>query len=74
MPVTVYTIDVHSIPSTSFGRETFSCREDAEWFIEEIRRQHPEHASALRIEEKELGTGRQTRSRVRSGAELARAT
>lgn len=73
MPVTVYTIDVHSVPSTCFGRETFSCREDAEWFIEQIRRQDSDHASALRIEEKELGTGRQTRSRARSSTELARA-
>jgi len=33
------------------------CREDAERFVEEIRRDDPELAEPLRIEERELKTG-----------------
>ncbi len=50
-----------SLPSTSashpFGQETFSCREDAERFIEEIHCDDPELASYLRIEERQLDAG-----------------
>ena len=37
--------------------ETFIRREDAERFIEEVRRDDPELASYLRIEERELEAG-----------------
>ena len=37
---------------------TFVRREDAERFIEEVRRDDPELASYLRIEERELDAGR----------------
>ena len=51
----VYSVD---LPSTSanypFSRETFDRRDDAEWFIEKLRREDPELGSALRIEEHEL--------------------
>ncbi len=54
----VYSVD---LPSTSsnhlFGRETFNRRDDAERFIEELRRVEPEFASSLRIEEHELEAG-----------------
>jgi hypothetical protein len=53
-PVLVYTIDVHSIPGQPFGRETFSVRADAESFVEQMCGDDPEHASDLRIEEREL--------------------
>jgi hypothetical protein len=69
-PLVVYTIDVRSIPSTPFGRETFSCREDAESFIEELRRDNPGLASDLRIEERELGAGMATRTDLRSSSDL----
>ena len=51
-PVILYSVD---LPATSlnypFGRETFIRREDAERFIEELRRLEPELANSLRIEE-----------------------
>jgi hypothetical protein len=37
--------------------ETFVRREDAEQFIEDVRRDEPELARHLRIEERELETG-----------------
>jgi predicted enzyme related to lactoylglutathione lyase len=40
-----------------FGRDTFSRREDAERFIEELRKVEPEFASSLRSEEHELEAG-----------------
>ncbi len=47
-----------TLPSTSashpFGQETFSRREDAERFIEEVRGDEPELAKSLQIEEREL--------------------
>ena len=53
--VIVYSVDLRSTsPTCPFGRETFSRREDAERFIEEMRREKPELASPLRIEEREL--------------------
>jgi hypothetical protein len=53
----VYTVDVRSIRSQPFGRETFVGREDAERFIEEVHGDDPELANHLRIEERELGGG-----------------
>lgn len=50
----VYTIDVHSVSGQPFARETFSVREDAERFVEEIHRDDPDLASDLRIEKREL--------------------
>ena len=40
-----------------FGRETFIRREDAERFIEEVRREDSRFANFLQIEEHELETG-----------------
>jgi hypothetical protein len=54
-PLIVYSVDVRSIPNHPFGRETFSRREDAERFIEELRKVEPELASHLRIEDHEIG-------------------
>ena len=54
----LYSIDLRSMRgSHPFGRETFARREDAERFIEELRREEPELASALWIEEHELEAG-----------------
>ena len=51
----VYSVDLPSRSSNHpFGRDTFSHREDAERFINELRRAEPELASSLRIEEHEL--------------------
>lgn len=49
----------------------FSCREDAESFIEELRRDNPGLASDLRIEERELGARVPTRTDVPSAANSA---
>ena len=51
--VIVYSVDLRST-NCPFGRETFGRRGDAERFIEEVRREQPELASSLRIEEHEL--------------------
>lgn len=40
-----------------FGQETFTSRDDAEWFIEQVRGDEPEIAAKLRIEEHELEAG-----------------
>ena len=40
-----------------FGRETFTRREEAERFIEELGTEDPELGGALRIEEHELEAG-----------------
>ena len=53
-PMVVYTVDVHSIPGQPFARETFSLREDAERFVEEIRRDNPDLANDLRVEKRGL--------------------
>ena len=54
----VYSVDLRSMSGNHpFGRETFTRREDAERFIEELRREDPELGSALRIEEHELEAG-----------------
>jgi hypothetical protein len=51
----VYSVDFGSTSANyPFGRETFARREDAERFLEELRRDQPELASALWIEEHEL--------------------
>ena len=51
----LYSIDLRAMRgSHPFGRETFARREDAERFIEELRRDEPELASA-RIEERARG-------------------
>ena len=51
----VYTVDLRSaIPAYPFGRETFTVRGDEEQFIEDVRRDDPEAAAKLRIEEHEL--------------------
>jgi hypothetical protein len=56
--LTLYSIDLRSTRgSHPFGRETFGRREDAERFLEELRRDEPELASALWIEEHELEAG-----------------
>jgi hypothetical protein len=53
-----YSIDVRAMNGKHpFGRETFTRREDAERFIDELRRDDPELAGALRIEEHELEAG-----------------
>jgi len=50
-----------TLPSTSvshpFERETFSRRDDAERFIDEVRREEPRLATSLRIDELELKAG-----------------
>jgi hypothetical protein len=52
-----------TLPSTSvshpFSRETFSRRDDAERFIDEVRREEPELGTLLRIEEREREAGGQ---------------
>ena len=56
----VYVIlDERSSPEHPLGDavETFIRREDAERFIDEVRRDEPELASHLRIEERELEAG-----------------
>ncbi len=54
----VYSVDLPARNSNHpFGRDTFSRREDAERFIEELRTEEPEFASTLRIEEHELEAG-----------------
>jgi hypothetical protein len=57
-PLIVYSIHLRSTSANHpFGRETFSRREDAERFIEELRVEEPELARSLRIEEHELDAG-----------------
>jgi hypothetical protein len=56
-PVVLYSIDVHSVPNSPFGRETFASRDDAESFIEELHRENPDLARDLRIEERILDAG-----------------
>ena len=54
----LYSVDLRSMGGNHpFGRETFSRREEAERFIEELRREDSELGSALRIEEHELEAG-----------------
>ena len=54
----VYSVDLRSMGGNHpFGRETFTRREDAERFIEELRREDSELGRALRIEEHELEAG-----------------
>ena len=54
----VYSVDFRLMGGNHpFDRETFTSREDAEQFIEELRGDDPELASALRIEEHELEAG-----------------
>ena len=54
----VYSVDLRSMGGNHpFGRETFTRREEAERFIEELRREDSELGSALRIEEHELEAG-----------------
>lgn len=53
----VYAIDIRSCLDQPFGEATFARREDAERFIEDIRRTDPELAGDLRIEERELDGG-----------------
>ena len=54
----VYSVDFGSTSANyPFGRETFARREDAERFLEELRRDEPELAGALWIEEHELEAG-----------------
>ena len=56
--VIMYSVDLPSRNANHpFGRDTFSRREDAERFIEELRRVEPEFANSLRIEERELEAG-----------------
>jgi hypothetical protein len=51
-PVILYSVDLPATsPTYPFGRETFIRREDAERFIEELRRLEPGLAYSLRIEE-----------------------
>ena len=53
--VILYSVDLPATsPNCPFGRETFIRREDAERFIEELRRLEPELANSLRIEEHEI--------------------
>ena len=54
----LYSVDFPSRHANHpFGRETFRRREDAERFIEELRKVEPEFANSLRIEERELEAG-----------------
>ena len=54
-PVILYSVDLPATsPNCPFGRETFIRREDAERFIEELRREEPELARSLRIEQHEV--------------------
>lgn len=54
----MYSVDLPSRNANHpFGRDTFSRREDAERFIEELRRLEPGFANSLRIEERELEVG-----------------
>jgi len=53
----VYAVDIRSCLDQPFGEATFARREDAERFIEEVRRTKPELASDLHIEERELDAG-----------------
>ena len=54
----LYSVDLRSMGGNHpFGRETFSRREEAERFIEELGREDSELGSALRIEEHELEAG-----------------
>jgi hypothetical protein len=54
----VYSVDLRSMGGNHpFGRETFTRREEAERFIEELGREDSELGSALRIEEHELEVG-----------------
>ena len=54
-PLFLYSVDLPATsPNCPFGRETFIRREDAERFIEELRRLEPELANSLRIEEHEI--------------------
>ena len=53
-----YSVDLRSMSGNHpFGRETFTSREDAERFIEDLRSDDPELGTALRIEEHELDAG-----------------
>lgn len=57
----VYTVDLGSaMPAYPFGRETFTLRGDAEQLIEDLRRDDPEVAAKLRIEEHELAAAVRT--------------
>jgi len=57
-PLIVYSVDLGSTSANyPFGRETFTRREDAEQFIEEMRKEEPDRASSLRIQEHELEVG-----------------
>ena len=54
----VYSVDLRSMGGNHpLGRETFTRREEAERFIEELRREDSGLGSALRIEEHELEAG-----------------
>ena len=54
----VYSVDFRSMGGNHpFGRETFTRREEAERFIEELGRTDSELASALRIQEHKLEAG-----------------
>ena len=54
----LYSVDLRSMGGNHpFGRETFSRREEAERFVEELGREDSEPGSALRIEEHELEAG-----------------
>ena len=54
----VYSVDLRSMGGDHpFGRETFTRREDAEQFIEELRRKDAQIGRGLRIEEHELEAG-----------------
>jgi hypothetical protein len=66
----VYSVDVRSILGQPFARETFSRREDAEAFLEEVRRDNPELARDLRIEERELVAHPDPHSRIRPAREI----
>jgi hypothetical protein len=52
-------LDERSSPNHPLGEavETFLHREDAERFIENVRRDEPELAASVRIEERELEAG-----------------
>ena len=57
----VYSVDLRSTGGDHpFSREAFTRRDDAERFIDELRREDAELGSALRIEEHELEAGGDT--------------